>query len=122
MLTVYGIRNCDRCRDALKWLDEEGIPHTFLDLRQGCLEQEKIADWIMYFGWEKLLNRRGTTWRNLLDAEKNNLNSENVGNLMLAFPALITRPLFELEGHIILGFKQDQKDQLIHLSARLHDN
>ena len=63
MITVYGIKNCDTCRKARKWLEAEGLEHRFHDIRADGLEPAMLEDWITELGWEVLLNRRGTTWR-----------------------------------------------------------
>ena len=70
MITVYGLRNCDTCRKALKWLDMEGIQYEFHDFRNEGIEAEELAVWVKKVGWERLLNRRSTTWRNLPEQKK----------------------------------------------------
>ena len=65
MITIYGIKNCDTCRKALKWLQAEGIEHRYHDFRADGLEAADVTRWVSAVGWETLLNRRGTTWRKL---------------------------------------------------------
>ena len=74
MITVYGLKNCDTCRKAMKWLDEQGLRHQFIDVRKDGVEEADITRWIDAVGWETLLNKRGTTWRGLGDAVKESTN------------------------------------------------
>lgn len=104
MITVYGIKNCDTCRKALKWLAAEGIEHRFHDFRVDGLDANSLSAWVKAAGWEKLLNRRGTTWRNLPDAEKDGVDEAGAETLMAANPTLIKRPVFEADGQVLVGF------------------
>ena len=81
MLTVYGIKNCDTCRKALKWLSAEGIEHTFHDFRVDGLDAANVTRWSEAAGWEKLLNRRGTTWRKLPEADRDDIDAAKAGIL-----------------------------------------
>lgn len=112
MLTVYGLKNCDTCRKALKWLDGEGIQHRFVDLRADPVEADRIAVWEAAVGWETLLNRRGTTWRRLPDSDKDSVDRSSAIALMAAHPALMKRPIFEKADDIIVGFKADTQKTL----------
>ena len=107
MISVYGLKNCDTCRKALKWLDAEGLEHQFKDVRADTLESATIARWIAAVGWEVLLNRRGTTWRKLSDADKHDVDGDKALALMAEHPALIKRPVFEARDTVMVGFKED---------------
>lgn len=107
MITVYGLNNCDTCTKARKWLDAQGINHHFNDVRKDQLNNETIAAWIAAVGWEILLNRRSTTWRNLADADKHAIDAIKAQSLMCQHPALIKRPVFDLDGTLLVGFKED---------------
>ena len=107
MITVYGLKNCDSCRKARKWLDAEGIEHTFKDVRADGLSGETIGGWIAAVGWEILLNRRGTTWRGLADGDKHAVDANKAASLMSEHPALIKRPVFEVAGTVLVGFTGD---------------
>lgn len=107
MMTIYGLKNCDTCRKARKWLQAEGLEHTFRDVRADALTSGTIAAWISAVGWEVLLNRRGTTWRNLSDADKHAVDAEKAESLMSEHPALIKRPVFEVADKVLVGFKED---------------
>lgn len=104
MLSVYGIKNCDTVKKALKWLDAQGIAYTFHDFRANGLSDADVKRWIDALGWESLLNRRSTTWRELPDPQKKNLDADTALTLMVAHPTLIKRPVFEGNGLILNGF------------------
>lgn len=110
MITVYGLRNCDTCRKARKWLETEEIEHRFHDVRADGLHRTALARWSEALGWEALLNRRGTTWRQLPDTERENLDEASAVALMLAHPALIKRPVFDLGKGIVVGFGKAEQD------------
>ncbi len=113
MLVVHGLKNCDTCRKARKWLDAEGIAHRFHDLRADGVDPATIAVWCAALGWEAVLNKRGTTWRKLPDRETANLDEARAIALMAAHPALVKRPVFELGGgRYVLGFGADQQAAL----------
>jgi len=109
---IYGLKNCDTCRKARKWLEARAdVSDAALhDLRADGLNAALLARWCEAFGWEALLNRRGTTWRGLSDAEKEGVDEASAAVLMLKHPALIKRPVFEVgeEGAdgLVLGFDQ----------------
>jgi arsenate reductase (glutaredoxin) len=107
MITVYGLKNCDTCRKARKWLDAQGLEHHFKDVRDDELDGATIDRWITVVGWEVLLNRRGTTWRKLADAEKHEVDAAKAKSLMEEHPAMIKRPVFEVGKAVLVGFKED---------------
>ena len=113
MITVYGLKNCDTCRAARKWLNENSIEHTFHDVRGDGLDEKTVTGWEKSLGWETLLNRRGTTWRKLDDADKEISDAAAAVALMVAHPALIKRPVFDLNGEFFIGFKQEQQDAIL---------
>ena len=112
MITIYGIKNCDTCRKALKWLNTEGIEHTFHDFRRDGLDKKTLTNWIEKLGIEPLLNRRGTTWRNLSAKEQNESNTSGITNLLIEKPTLIKRPVFDLRSCILVGFKEEIQNTL----------
>jgi len=107
VITVYGIKNCDSCRKALKWLNLQGIEHTFHDFRKDGLDKRIVNNWIKELGIEELLNRRGTTWRKLSAKEQDEANTSGVTNLLLENPTLIKRPVMDLNSCILVGFKEE---------------
>lgn len=112
MITVYGLKNCDTCRKALKWLRESGIDHKFHDVRADGVTAGDVRRWADSAGWETLLNRRGTTWRKLPDAGTAAVDAASAVALMVEHPALIKRPVFETGADIVVGFKDAQKAAL----------
>lgn len=112
MITVYGLRNCDTCRKALKWLDMEEIQYEFHDFRNEGIEAKELAVWSKKVGWERLLNRRSTTWRNLPEQKKKDLEEKKANKLMIANPTLIKRPVFNYDSEIIVGFGELEREAL----------
>lgn len=112
MITLYGLKNCDTCRKALKWMTSEGIEHTFKDIRADGVAEAQMDRWIDAVGWDTLLNRRGTTWRKLADTDKEGVDAARAKTLMLAQPALIKRPVFETGTAVIVGFKEAEINAL----------
>ena len=103
-LILYGISNCDTVKKARRWLDEQGVAHHFHDVRKDGLDAERLQGWIDALGWEKLLNKAGTTFRKLPDAQKEALDAVSAKALMLDQPAMIRRPVVEADGTISVGF------------------
>lgn len=112
MVTVYGIKNCDTCRNALKWLESEGLSHDFHDFRKDGLSKEDVVAWLNKIDKETLINKRGTTYRKLSDAEKAQLDSAHPEALILAQPTLLKRPIFKVADQFVVGFKQSEKEAL----------
>tara|TARA_R110002167_G_scaffold109748_2_gene279832 strand:+ start:1817 stop:2173 length:357 start_codon:yes stop_codon:yes gene_type:complete len=117
MLTVYGLKNCDTCRKATKWLDAQGIAHEFRDLRAMPPTSGQWSSWLAELGQEALVNRRGTTWRGLPETEREGLDEAGAAALLAAHPALMKRPLFDLGDRRLLGFAKAQQDELTALAG-----
>lgn len=105
MIIVYGLKNCDTCRSAQKWLKSETLKHHFIDIRSEDFLLTKISEWESRVGWEILLNRRSTTWRGLSEEVKNNISRDTAITLMTENPTLIKRPVFETDKGLGIGFK-----------------
>ncbi|WP_294322620.1 ArsC family reductase [uncultured Sphingomonas sp.] len=105
--TLYGIPNCDTMKKARTWLDAHGIAYTFHDYKKAGIDRETLAGWVDTLGWETLLNRSGTTFRKLPDADKAELDTVKAIDLMLAQPSMIRRPVLVGDGWIETGFKPD---------------
>ena len=112
MITVYGLKNCDTTRKALKWLERRQVPHRFLDVRADGVDLEKVTEWAMAAGWEALLNRRGTTWKGLPEVIREAVTEDTALALMVDHPALIRRPVIETDAGLIVGFKGEQAREL----------
>ena len=112
MIKVFGLKNCDTCRNALKWLNNSGFIHEFYDIRDNKIEADAVNRWILAVGLDSLLNTRSTTWRGLPDEKKAIINERAAMELMLEYPTLIKRPVFEAGDEVIVGFKDIQKEAL----------
>jgi len=107
MLTLYGIPNCDTVKKACAWLDGRGVAYAFHDYKKLGADEASLRRWIASLGWETVLNRAGTTFRALPDADKAGLDENKAIALMLAQPSMIKRPIVEGEGVLVAGFKPD---------------
>ncbi|MGA0530934.1 ArsC family reductase [Hansschlegelia sp. KR7-227] len=106
-VTIYGIRNCDTMKKARAWLEARGVAYRFHDYRADGVDPSKLEEWERAVGWETLLNRAGTTFRTLPDADKVGLDAAKALALMLAQPSMIKRPVLEAEGKLLVGFKPE---------------
>jgi len=106
-MTLYGIRNCDTMKKARAWLDAHGVAADFHDYKTAGIDSARLARWIEIVGWEKLLNRAGTTFRKLPDADKAVHDAAGASALMLAQPSMIKRPVLEYPGGLLVGFAPD---------------
>jgi Spx/MgsR family transcriptional regulator len=104
MITLYGIRNCDTVKKARAWLDGRGVAYAFHDYKSAGIDEARLNAWANEVGWERLLNRSGTTFRKLSDADKHGLDHGKAIALMLAHPSMIKRPVVEHEGDLLVGF------------------
>ncbi|MCR4377105.1 MAG: arsenate reductase [Rhodospirillales bacterium] len=116
MLTVYGIKTCDTVTKTLKWLDAEGIAYRFFDLRADGLTAEIAQRWVDALGWESVLNRRSTTWRELPDTDKEALDAAKAVRLLVSYPTLVKRPMIEGNGRILNGFSDAVRAKLAGLT------
>jgi Spx/MgsR family transcriptional regulator len=105
--TIYGIKNCDTMKKARAWLDSHGVAYEFHDYKAAGAPKEKLKAWTSELGWETLLNRAGTTFRKLPDADKEGLNERKALALMLEQPSMIKRPVLEVGGKLLVGFKPE---------------
>lgn len=109
MTTIYGISNCDTVRKARKWLEAEAITFDFHDFRKQGLSAEQVERWCAAAGLDQVLNKRGTTWRQLPDEVKATSDEATLKSLLIEQPTLIKRPVLELDdGRVAIGFKAEQ--------------
>ncbi|CAL77495.1 conserved hypothetical protein [Bradyrhizobium sp. ORS 278] len=106
-ITIYGIKTCDTMKKARAWLDEHGIAYDFHDYKTAGIDKAKLKAWSDELGWEVLLNRAGTTFKKLPDADKEGLTESRAIALMVAQPSMIKRPVLDLGGKRVVGFKPD---------------
>lgn len=106
--TLYGIPNCDTIKKARTWLADQGIAYTFHDYKKDGIERARLEKWCRKAGWETVLNRAGTTFRKLPDADKHGLDEKKAIELMLEQPSMIKRPVLDFGGgKLIVGFKPE---------------
>ena len=109
LLTVYGIPNCDTVKKARLWLADKGHDFAFHDFRKDGLSAAMVTRWLADVPMEKLLNKRGTSWRNLSDADKANEDAAHLIALMVENPTLIKRPVMEARQQVTVGFTDEVK-------------
>ncbi len=107
-LTLYGIPNCDTVKKARVWLDQHEVAFGFHDYRKAGIDRPRLESWVAEHGWEIVLNRAGTTFRALPDADKAALDAEKAIGLMLAQPSMIKRPVLDLGDRTVVGFKPER--------------
>jgi len=103
-LTVYGIPNCDTVKKARTWLDSRGLAYQFHDYKKAGVDEARLRGWVSDAGWEKVLNRLGTTFRKLPEDQRSDLNADKAVAAMLANPSAIKRPIVEGGRELLVGF------------------
>ena len=118
MIIVYGIANCDSVKKARAWLTDQGLAHTFHDFKKHGVPADRLPAWHEAVGWEKLLNRQGTTWRKLgVEVQASALDAAGAQSVMLANPSVIKRPVVEWQagsGLITVGFDAPRWLEISH--------
>jgi arsenate reductase (glutaredoxin) len=104
---LYGIPNCDTMKKAFDWLKGRGVAYDFHDYKQSGIGADRLKAWSAAIGWEKVLNRASTTFKALPDADKADLTEGKAIRLMIAQPSMIKRPVIEIDGQVLTGFKAD---------------
>jgi len=105
-IIVYGIPNCDTVKKARRWLDAHGVEYEFHNYKKQGIDAAVLKKWSKAVGWETLLNRRGTTWRKLDDADKENVNASRAISLMQEHTSLIKRPVITHGKQHLVGFDE----------------
>jgi Spx/MgsR family transcriptional regulator len=112
-ITLYGIPNCDTVKKARAWLDARGVAYAFHDFRKQGVPEDRLAAWSRAVGWERLVNRQGTTWRKLDAAEQASVKDDaSARGLMVRQPSVIKRPVVEWPGTVTVGFDAAAWDKL----------
>ena len=106
-VTIHGIKACDTMKKARAWLETHGIAHEFHDYKLAGVTRATLERWVNLVGWETLLNRAGTTFRKLSDADKAGIDAAKAVALMQAQPSMIKRPVLDVDGKLTVGFKPD---------------
>ena len=108
MVVLYGIPNCDKVRAARKWLKAHNIEHRFHDFRKDGVTGEQLGDWSKKLGQDALINRRGTTWRQLPESTRTNMDGEEAIRIMQSQPSIIKRPILETDTRLLSGFSDSE--------------
>lgn len=106
MLTIFGIKSCDTCRNARKYLAERNIEFLFHDLRDDGLSIQMLERWVARLSWERLLNKKSLTWRKIPEVDRNDMSHDKALAAMLQNPTLIKRPVLENDDYIAVGFSE----------------
>ena len=106
--TIFGIKNCETMKKAFAWLDARGVAYDFHDYKKAGVTKAQLARWCAAQGWETVINRAGTTFKKLPDADKEGLTKDKAIALMLASPSMIKRPVLEAGGTLEIGFKPER--------------
>ena len=106
-MIIYGISNCDTVKKAKNWLDSHNIDYKFHDFRKDGINRDIINGWLITVAWDKILNKRSTSWRNLDASTQQAINATNVVDLLVENPTLIKRPVMDVNDIITVGFNSD---------------
>ena len=106
-ITLYGIKACDTMKKARTWLDQAGVNYSFNDYKTSGIDAASLQQWCNEHGWQVILNRAGTTFRKLDEAQKTDLDQDKAIALMLAQPSMIKRPVLDLGARTLVGFKAE---------------
>jgi arsenate reductase len=112
-VTLYGIRNCDTMKKARAWLEAKGVAYAFHDYKAEGIDRARLEGWARAVGWETLLNRAGTTFRKLPDADKAGLDEGSALALMLDQPSMIKRPVLDLGDRLLVGFRPELYEEAV---------
>lgn len=112
-ITIYGIKNCDTMKKARTWLDKAGVEYAFHDYKASGIDKATLEGWAGKVGWELLLNKAGTTFKKLPDADKANVTEKKAVALMMAQPSMIKRPVLDIGGKLLVGFKPAEYEKAL---------
>jgi len=112
-ITLYGIKNCDTMKKARAWLDARDVAYRFHDYKVDGIDRARLESWARSVGWETLLNRAGTTFRKLPEAERAGIDDRKALALMLDQPSMIKRPVLDLDGRLLVGFKPEMYEEAV---------
>lgn len=112
-VTIYGIKNCDTMKKARAWLDGHKVAYSFHDYKVAGIDKAHLDAWSKDVGWEVLLNKAGTTFRALPDKDKEGLTEKKAIALMMAQPSMVKRPVLDVGGKLLVGFKPEQYEKAL---------
>jgi arsenate reductase len=107
MINLYGIKNCDSCRKAKRWLQNRDIKFRFTDIREEVLNETLLKKWQQQLDWEKFLNKKSMTWRKIPEIERADMDARLARNMILNYPTVMKRPVLDLDQQVVLGFNED---------------
>ena len=113
MMTLYGIPQCDTVKKARVWLTDHGVDYQFHDYKKAGVPEDLLDRWLGEFGWETVINRRGTSWRRLPEAERNAMTTATARAAALSNPSLIKRPILALDDATLVGFDPEQWQEVL---------
>jgi arsenate reductase len=116
-VTIFGIKTCDTMKKARDWLDAHGVAYAFHDYKALGIDQPRLEAWAAEVGWERLLNKAGTTFKKLPDADKQGVDTAKAIRLMIDQPSMIKRPVLDVEGRLTIGFKAEEYAQVFQRQA-----
>ncbi len=114
MNTLFGIKNCDSVKKARRWIESAGYEYQFHDFREDGLSEAKLNEWLQLIDKESLVNKRSTTWKQLSEDEKDQLNSDHACALIVEHPTLIKRPVLHVDGKLYVGFNPDMYTKIFN--------
>jgi arsenate reductase len=112
-VTIYGIKNCDTMKKARTWLDKAGVDYDFHDYKAAGIDKASLEAWAGKVGWDVLLNKSGTTFRKLSEADKATINERKAIALMMDQPSMIKRPVLDVGGKLLVGFKPAEYEKAL---------
>jgi Spx/MgsR family transcriptional regulator len=113
-MIMYGIPNCNTVQKATNWLKQHDVSFTFHDYKKNGISKKKLKEWCRHFGWENILNKKGTTWQELSDEEKNKITNDAAAiDLMAEKTSCIKRPIVEVDGKYLIRFNEEEYQQTI---------
>ena len=112
-ITIYGIKNCDTMKKARAWLEKHGVVYAFHDYKAAGIDHGRLEGWAKSVGWETLLNRAGMTFRKLPDRDKEGITEKKAIALMLDQPSMIKRPVLDVGGKLLVGFKPAEYEKAV---------
>ena len=104
MIDMYGIANCDTIKKARRWLEDHQVEYCFHDYKKEGVDAAILQGWCAHVGWEVLLNKRGTTWRQLAEADKSDVDEAKAIALLCKYTSMIKRPVLDVNGQLEVGF------------------
>ena len=114
MITLYGIKNCDTVKKARAWLERNAIDYSFHDFREQGIEEQQVRQWLAELGWEQVVNRRSTTWKQLDASTREAMDEASALDCILEHPTLVKRPVLDTGAERHVGFREEQYREIFH--------